>query len=70
MVKTGSIDFFKNRPGPAQEECCLKKEENFSLTLFWYSALKVQYLKPQNLIDSETQSAIDPINPLVYIQAS
>jgi hypothetical protein len=26
-------------------------------------------LKPQNLHDSETQSAIDPINPVVYIQA-
>ena len=34
------------------------------------AALNVQYLKPQNLIDSETQSAIDPTNPLVYIKAS
>jgi hypothetical protein len=27
-------------------------------------------LKPQNLIDWGSESAIDPINPLVYIQAS
>ena len=27
-------------------------------------------LKPQNLRDWSSESAIDPINPLVYIQAS
>jgi len=40
MVETGLLYFFKNRPGPAQGECCLYKEDNFSLILFWYSALK------------------------------
>jgi hypothetical protein len=33
------------------------------------AALKYHILKPQNLHDSETQSAIDPTNPLVYIEA-
>jgi hypothetical protein len=33
------------------------------------AALNFQYLKPQNLRDWGSESAIDPINPLVYIQA-
>ncbi len=33
------------------------------------SALKGENMKPQNLIDWGSESAIDPINPLVYIQA-
>jgi hypothetical protein len=34
------------------------------------SALKYHIFKPQNLRDFGSESAIDPINPLVYIQAS
>ena len=37
MVGTGSLKLYQNRPGPAQGKCCLKKAENFGLTLFWYS---------------------------------
>ncbi len=33
------------------------------------SALKYHIFKPQNLHDWGSESAIDPINPLVYIQA-
>ncbi len=39
------------------------------MTQCMIAALKYHISKPQNLHDSETQSAIDPINPLVYIQA-
>ena len=45
-------------------------------TVFWssdckfmISALSLSKIKPQNLHDWGSQSAIDPINPLVYIQA-
>jgi hypothetical protein len=38
---------------------------------FWYSgAFHHEYFKPQKLHDWDSESAIDPINPLVYIQAN
>jgi hypothetical protein len=42
-----------------QEECCLKKEENFSLTLSWYSALNLEKLKALIMLDLQTKSAIN-----------
>jgi hypothetical protein len=44
MAETGSLKLFKNRPGSVQEKCCLKIEENFDLTLFWYSPYISKYL--------------------------
>jgi hypothetical protein len=36
---------------------------------FMMPALNHSKIRPSKIHDSETQSAIDPINPLVYIQA-
>ncbi len=35
----------------------------------WFLPLILLKIKPQNLIDWGSESAVDPINPLVYIQA-